>query len=364
MGISPDISSFLRPTIKSLTGVSYNKSPDLLGKKVPAEEILKLNGNENPYGCSPRVNRMLAEYQKFHIYPDFTQQEMRKMLAEYVGANPENIVATAGGDQLLDVIIRLFVDAGDEVITCVPTYDVYRFNSQIMGARIVEVPRDKDYNVDIDAVLKAITDKTKMVFLCNPNNPTGNTIPEEGIIRVMNTGVPTVVDEAYFEFSKLTMLPWLKKYPNLMLIRTFSKWAALAGFRLGYGIMNADLVTYLYTIKPPFAVGGPALVAFRASMEDKEYLLSIVKKIVDERERVYRELSMMKYIKPYPSKGNFIFLAVLKGEASRINQEMEDRGILIRHYNTPYLKNGLRITIGKPEQNDRVLFTLKALISN
>ncbi len=364
MGISQDVYSFVRPTIKSLTGASYNKSPDLLSGKIPAEQIIKLNGNENPYGCSPRVNQMLAEYQKFHIYPDFTQQEMRKTLAEYVGTTSENIVVTAGGDQLLDVIIRLFVDAGDEVITCIPTYDVYRLNSQIMGAKVVEVPRDENYNVDINAVLKSVTKKTKLIFLCNPNNPTGNTVPEEGIIKVINTGVPVVVDEAYYEFSRLTMLPWVKKYSNLILIRTFSKWAAMAGFRLGYGIMDTALVNYLYTIKPPFAVGGPSLVAFRASMEDKGYLLSVVKKIVDERERVYRELNLIKNVKPYPSKGNFIYLAVLKGEAFRINQEMEDRGILIRHYNNPYLKNGLRITIGKPEQNDRVLSNLKELLGN
>ena len=201
MAVSQDIDDFVRPTIKSLVGFEYNKSPDLLREKIPSEDILKLNANENPYGSTPAVYRMLAECKTFHVYPDATEVEVRKMLADYAGTTPERIVVTCGAEQILDVITRLFVDAGDEVITCSPTLELYRLCSQVMGGKVIDVPRCKDYDVDIDAVLKATNQKTKLIFLCNPNNPTGNTIPEEGIIEVLKTGVPVVVDEAYYEFS-------------------------------------------------------------------------------------------------------------------------------------------------------------------
>jgi histidinol-phosphate aminotransferase len=362
VNISGETDRFVRSDIKSLVGFEYNKSPDLLKDRIPEAEIIKLNGNENPYGCSPRVNQALAEYKKYHVYPDSTQRAIRKSLAEYAGTTPDRIVVTGGGDQLLDVIVRLFIDAGDEAIICVPCYEVYRLHTQIAGGNVVRVLRNKDFTVNVNSVLKAITGKTKLVFLCNPNNPTGTIIPQADIIEVLKTGVPVIVDEAYFEFSRLTMLPYIEKYPNLMLLRTFSKWAAMAGFRLGYGIMSHRLADYLYLIKPPFSVSVPALVAFTASMEDKEHLFRTVQKIIDERERVYKEMNSWDSVKPYPSSGNFLFFDVLKGDAAKINQAMEDRGILIRHFNTPGLERGIRMTIGKPEQNDKVLATLKELL--
>jgi histidinol-phosphate aminotransferase len=261
------------------------------------------------------------------------------------------------------VIVRLFVDPGDEVITCVPSYEVYRLYGQIAGAKIVEVPRGANFELIPGLVLKAITEKTKLIFLCNPNNPTGTTIPEEDIIEIVNSGIPVVVDEAYYEFSRLTMLPYVDKYPNMMLVRTFSKWAAMAGFRLGYGIVHPDLSVQMYKIKPPFGVGVPALVALKASLEDREYLMNTVQKIIDERDRVSRELGRIGPFKPYPSKGNFIFFKVLRGDAGQITAELEKRGIMLRHFNTPLLKHGIRFSIGKPEQNDKVLAALKDVSS-
>jgi len=363
MTVSQDINNFVRPTIKSLVGFEYNKSPDLLRERIPAEEVLKLNANENPYGCTPGVYRMLAECKTFHIYPDATEVEIRKLLAEYAGTIPERIVVTGGAEKLLDLITRLFVDAGDEVITCSPTLELYRLCSQVMGGIVIDVPRLENHDVNIDAVLKATNKKTRLIFLCNPNNPTGNIIPEESIIEVLKTGVPVVVDEAYYEFSNLTMLPWIDKYPNMIIVRTCSKWAAMAGFRLGYGIMDPKLTTYMYTIKPAFGVSVPARIALKASLEDIEQLRKTWKMIINERERVYRELDKMDSVKPYPSRGNFLFFDILKGEASQINLAMEERGILVRNYNTPSIRRGIRLTIGKPEQNDKVLANLKELLA-
>jgi histidinol-phosphate aminotransferase len=363
MVIPNELNGFVRQVVRELPGVTYNKSPDLLKDKMPEIEIAKLNGNENQYGCSPKVSQVLAQYKYFNTYPDYTQKELRKSIAEYTGTVPENIVVTAGADQLLDVLTRLFIDTGDEVINCTPSYEPYRLYSQLMGGKVVEAPRDEYFNVNVDLVFKAITKKTKLIILCTPNNPTGNIIPEKDILKVADTGIPVVVDEAYYEFSGLTILPWLSKYPNIMIMRTFSKWAGMAGFRLGYGIMAPELVNYLYTIKPPFSVSGPAVIASKASMEDKNYLLEMVKKITVERDRVLKELSKLHSVKAYPSKGNFVFFEVLNKDASQINKAMEDVGILIRHYNNPRLRRGLRITIGRPEQNKRVLSALKEMLN-
>ncbi len=357
-----DVRSYIRPAVKRLAGFTPNKSPDLLKKKIPPEEIIKLNGNENPYGCSPAVNQALFECKKFSIYPDATQQEVRSLVAGYAGTTPDRVVAAAGADQRLDVIVRLFIDPGDEMITCVPTFELYRFYTQLCGGTAVEVQRDENFDVNISQVKSAITNKTKVIFLCNPNNPTGNVIPKEGILDMAKTGIPTVVDEAYYEFSGITMSPYIDQYPNLMVVRTFSKWAGIASIRLGYGIFSPEVAASVFSIKPPFSVSVPAIVGLKSSLQEKEHLLSTVRKIVDERERLFQELKKLSFLKPHPSKGNFIFCAVLKGEAAKLTQDLEDRGILIRHYNTPRLKHGVRITVGKPEQSDKLIAAMKELM--
>ena len=358
------IERLIRPRLQAFSGYSANKSPDAIEKKaeVPPEEIVKLNANENPYGCSPKVNQALADYQNYNIYPDVTQLELRNLLAGYAGTTPDRIVATGGADQLLDLIVRLFVDPGDEVITCVPTFDLYRFITDLSGGTMIEVPRDEDFAINVNAVKDAITEKTRLIFLCNPNNPTGNLTPEEDLLEVAKTGVPVVIDEAYYEFIGETMVPFIDQYPNLMIVRTFSKWAGMAGFRIGYGIFTPKIAAYLLTIKLPFNVSVPALIALKESIKDRDYLMGNVKEIIAQRERFFQELKKLSFLKPYPTKSNFMFCAVLKGDASKIAQALENRGILIRYYDTPLLRHGFRISIGTPEQNDKVIKALGELL--
>jgi histidinol-phosphate aminotransferase len=301
----------------------------------------------------------LSAYPYFNIYPDASQTELRKLFQGYTGVGAEHIVAGSGSDQLIDLILRLFVAPGDEVINCVPTFDIFRFSTALCNGKLVEVLRDEDYRVDVSAVKKAISKKTKIILLANPNNPTGTPIPKQDILELVDTGVPVLADEAYVEFSGETVTNLVPQYKNLMVLRTFSKWAGLAGFRIGYGLLPPQIAEYLRRIKLPYNVNVAALIAVRESLKDIDYLRDNVKAIVTERERLSGELKKLGWLKPFPSKANFIFCHVLKGKASEIQQELQDRGILIRYFELPLLQNSLRIGVGKPEHTDILIKTLR-----
>ena len=360
---SEGIDKLVLKHLRGFTAYSASTSPDTLEGKVdvPQEDIVKMNANENPYGCSPRVVKALAECPHFNIYPDDGQMELRKLLSGYAGIPAENIVASHGSNTLIDLIARLFVGPGDEVINCVPTFDIYRFSTEICGGKVVNLKRRRDYSIDVKAVKKAITQKTKLIFLATPNNPTGNIIPRKDILEMIDTGVPVVVDEAYYEFSGETMMPEAKKYENLMVLRSFSKWAGLAGLRVGYGVFPSNIVSYLMSIKIPHNVSVAAEIAVRESLTDLDYLQGKVKAIVSERARLLKGLENIQWLKPYQSHANFIFCDVLKGNAGELHKALQKKGILIRYFDNPLLKNSIRISVGKPEHTDVLMKALSEL---
>ncbi|GAH39613.1 unnamed protein product, partial [marine sediment metagenome] len=283
------------------------------------------------------------------------------LLQGYTGIGAEHIVAGNGSDQLIDLVLHLFVAPGDEVINCVPTFDIFRFSTQMCNGKLVEVPRDENYTVDVSAVKRAITKKTKIILLANPNNPTGTPTPQHDILELLDTGVPMLADEAYAEFSGETVTHLVAQYKNLMVLRTFSKWAGLAGLRIGFGIFPPKIAEYLLRIKLPFTINVAAVVAVRESLADLDYLLDRVRAIVAERERLFGELNKLKWLKPFPSQANFIFCHVLKGKASEIQQELQNKGILVRYFDLPLLRNSIRITAGKPEHTDALIKALREL---
>jgi histidinol-phosphate aminotransferase len=357
------IEKFVRIDMSRFGAYSACKSPDVIARKlgIPESQIIKLDANENPYGCSLKVKLALANYPYFHIYPDSAQTELKEYISKYVGIGTEYIVAGNGSDELIDLLMRLFVSPGDEVITVVPTFDMYRFNTQICLGQPVEVVRRKDFTVDIAAVKAAITPKTRLIFIANPNNPTGTIIPEKDILELAATGLPLVVDEAYYEFCGQTVVNLVPKYSNLIVLRTFSKWAGLAGLRIGYGIIPLVIADILMKIKPPYSVNLAASVAAIESLKDSSYLLSTVAKMKDERSRLFEKLKQVDYIKTVPSQSNFILCEVHRGKAFDIQDDLEKRGILVRYYNSKHLKNYIRISVGKPEHTDRIIEALKEI---
>jgi histidinol-phosphate aminotransferase len=360
---SDGIERLVRPDLAGFTGYSASTSPDTLAGRVdvPLDKIIKINANENPYGCSPRVLKALTDNPHFHIYPDDGQQVMRGLLSGYAGADVERIVVGHGSNTLIDLIVRLFVGPGDEVINCVPTFDIYRFSTEICGGVLVNIKRNKDFAVDVGKVKGAISDKTKLIFLATPNNPTGNVIPPQDIVEIIETGVPVVVDEAYYEFSGETVMPLTGQYKNLMVLRSFSKWAGLAGLRVGYGVFPPRIARYLLAIKIPHNVSVAAEIAVRESLADLAYLQGRVKDIINERGRLYGELKKFSWLKPYPSQANFIYCELLRGSAGELYRQLQRKGILVRYFDNPLLANGIRISVGKPEHTDALIAALREL---
>jgi histidinol-phosphate aminotransferase len=357
------IEKFVRLDMSRFGAYSACKSPDVIARKlgIPESEIIKLDANENPYGCSPKVTAALANYPYFNIYPDSAQTELLEEISEYIGIDKDYIVAGNGSDELIDLLLRLLVSPGEEVITTVPTFDMYRFSTQVCCGEVVQVLRKKDFGVDVPAIKAAITPKTRLIFITNPNNPTGTVTPEKDILDLAATGLPLVIDEAYYEFCGQTAVSLVPKYSNLVVLRTFSKWAGLAGLRVGYGVFPKAIAKILMTIKPPYSVNLAASVAVRESLKDRDYLLGTVDKMKEERERLFKLLKGVDYLKPIPSQANFILCEVTKGKAFDIQDTLEKLGILVRYYNNPLLMNYIRISVGKPQQTDRIIKALKKI---
>ena len=325
---------------------------------VPVDKLIKLDGNENPYGCSPRVRRALAKYPFYHIYPDPLHREIMGPLEEYVGVGREHIVAGSGSDELIDLILRLFLESGDKVINSVPTFGMYPFSTAVCGGKIVTVPRKDTYEVDVAGVKSAIDKRTKVIFIASPNNPTGNATPQSDILKLIKTGVIVVLDEAYYEFCGETVAPLVPKYSNLIVLRSFSKWAGLGGLRAGYGIFPTNIAELIRRIKIPYNVNIAALIAVKESLADKKYLQTKVKAIIAERKRLFDRLKKQGVLSPLPSQSNFILCRVINGDARKIKQGLDSKGIFIRYFDTPLLRNMLRISVGKPEHTDALIEAL------
>ncbi|MBN2186675.1 MAG: histidinol-phosphate transaminase [Dehalococcoidia bacterium] len=356
-----DINEMIRPELAAMKSYTPIEPIEVLSQRaeLPLGRVIKLDGNENPYGCSPRVYQALADYSYYHIYPDPAQRKLKQALEEYTGLSQEHIVCGSGSDELIDLILRVFLKPGDKTINCSPTFGMYPFSTEVCGGEVVDVPRAEDFSADIAGIKRTLSEKTKVIFVASPNNPTGNLITEQEIVELVDTGKVVVVDEAYFEFGNVTVASLVPTYPNLIVLRTFSKWAGLAGLRIGYGIFPVEIVDYLMKIKQPYNINVAAQVAMLASLADIDYLHREVAKIVAERERLFSKLKELDWIEPYPSCGNFILCSVLNGRAKEIWQQLRRKGIFIRYFDSPRLKDCLRISAGKPEDTDALIEVLK-----
>ena len=355
---------FIRSHLIEMTPYAYVAPLEAATEEsgISVDRIIKLDGNENPYGCSPKVKKALLEYPYYHIYPDSEQRELRQALQSYVGAPAESIIAGSGSDELIDFVMRLFIDPGDRVINCVPTFGMYQFSTDAWGGKIVNIPRDANFGVDIAEVKKAAAKGAKVIFIASPNNPSGNTTSKEDILQLLDLPIVVVLDEAYYEFSQKTLVPLVREHDNLIVLRTFSKWAGLAGLRVGYGVFPNKLATHLLRIKPPYNVNAAAQVAALESLKDLDYLQTTVKSIVAERQRLFAKLAGSQKLKPWPSEANFILCSVVNHDAKSIYQELKRWGILIRYFNTPLLKNYIRISVGKPEHTDALVAALNDIL--
>ena len=392
--------SLLKPHLADLEEYTPIQPFEVLSKRlgVPAGEIIKLDANENPYGPHAAVAEALAEYAYYHIYPDPQQTELRQALAIHLqneqrppgarhadaedagAAAPsvpvDQILPSHGTDEILDYLCRLFLGPGDAIINTPPTFGMYSFDAKLVGAEVLEVWRTDDYHIDVDATCNLVTaaaqdeksPRPKLLFLTSPNNPTGNWLPDKDLRRLLNLPLIVVLDEAYVEFAvETSRVPWVLEHDNLVIIRTFSKSAGIAGLRLGYGIFPEWMMPVIWKFKQPYNVNVAATVAGLASLKHADEMQSTVEKLRLERDRLLSALQEAPYLSPYPSSANFILCRVDNfnvegsGDAAALKLALEQRGILVRYYQKPGLDNCIRISVGRPEQTDRLLDELHRL---
>lgn len=336
------------------------------------EDIIKLDANENPYGMSPRARQALASLAYGHIYPDPESRALRAALSRFTGVPAENLLAGAGADELIDLIMRVVLSPGDVVLNCPPTFGMYAFDADLNNAKVINIPRQADFSLDVNRILEAAeTFSPKLIFLASPNNPDGSLLPQSTLRQLLKLPWLVVLDEAYIEFSniehsnieysnirysnsQITNVPITN---NLIVLRTFSKLAGLAGLRVGYGAFPSWLMPTLWKAKQPYNVNVAASAAAIASLEDPAYLDWTVKTLVTERERLAIKLSTFNFLTIYPSSANFILCRVAPEiDAAQLKADLAQKhGIFIRYFNKPGLTDCIRISVGKPEQTDALL---------
>lgn len=354
----------VRPVFDTLPSYAAGKPP------VPVEGLTryKLSSNENPLGPVPAVARVLAEFDAVHRYPDPLSTALRTALAEQLGVDAEDIVTGAGSLGALNQIIKTFAgveaDGGqNEVIYAWRSFEAYPILVGIMGARSVQVPNLPNGAHDLDAMAAAVTDRTRLILVCTPNNPTGPAVTESQIrsfLAKVPATVPVVIDEAYFEFCAASSIPEgeepplngldiYRDYPNVIILRTFSKAQGLAGLRVGYSISHPQITRHLRVAATPFAVSALAERAAVASIEHQDAVMERVKRIVAERERVTARLRELGY--EFPSTyANFVWLPL--GERTGEFVDLMNRNALsVRAFGS----EGVRVSIGEIEANDRFL---------
>ncbi len=330
------------------------------------EDIIKLDANENPYGMSPRAREALATLAYGHIYPDPESRALRAALSRFTGAPAENLLVGSGADELIDLILRVTLNPGDAIINCPPTFGMYAFDADLNNARVINVPRKADFSLDMDGILAATEQYSpKLIFITSPNNPDGSLIPQPVLQKLLALPCLIVLDEAYIEFagveSQITNVP---NTNNLIILRTFSKLAGLAGLRVGYGAFPSWLMPTLWKAKQPYNVNVAASVAAVASLDDPAYLDWTVKTLVSERERLTAALASFHFLTVYPSAANFLLCRVFPAiDAAQLKTDLAQKhGIFIRYFNKPGLTDCIRISVGKPEQTDALIAALRELV--
>lgn len=349
----------IRRDVESMSAYTPTTSLDVFAERLGMDvrDLIKLDANENPFGPSPRVKEALANLQHMNVYPDPESGRLRELLAGYTDVPKEQILCGAGADELIEIILQLFIEPGDVIINTPPTFAMYSFNAPLYHARVVDVYRRGDFSLDVDAIEAAVLRRhPKLLFLCSPNNPSGDMIDAGDIGRLLELPTTLVVDEAYIEFAEgESLVTRVGDAANLIVLRTMSKWAGLAGLRVGYGVFPIALMPHLWKIKQPYNVNLAADIAAQVSLQDVEFLMARVAALIAQRERMEIAFAELPFLSPYPSQSNFVLNRVVGMTAEDFRDRLARAGIIVRFYNKPRLDDHIRISAGTPEQVDRLL---------
>ncbi|MCZ3364968.1 MULTISPECIES: histidinol-phosphate transaminase [Methanobacterium] len=362
----------VKETVKKLDPYVPGKSiPEIAQKyNLDPETIIKLGSNENPLGPSEKSMEAIKEsLQLISQYPETNLEPLKEKLALYSGVDSSNIIIGGdGADEILDVLGKTLIEPGDEFIVPLPSYMYYEFTLKIHGGVPVYARWDMEKNeLDVDSIIAALSEKTKIIFLCTPNNPSGTLIDKRDIKRVLeSTDALVVADEAYFEFSEVNNVDLIKDYDNLLLLRTFSKVFGLSGMRIGYAISNPEFIEYMHRVKPVFSLTKLSYEAASAVLDDKEYIQESIEIGIQSREFLYENMSKFDKLDVYPSKSNYLLVGVKETgmTSSEFAEELLKRGVIVRDCASfkGLDEYWVRVSVGTMEEDARFIEILADLI--
>lgn len=352
--------------VQNLPAYVPGESVDSLAARLgrTPESIIKLDANENAYGTPPAVRQALSALDYTHRYPDAEQRDLRAALSVYTGVSADYLLAGNGSDELLSLMSQVWLEPGDSIIVCPPTFSMYAFYAHLKNCKVVKIPRKADFSLDVDGIISASqTTSAKMIFIDSPGNPTGFGLTQGWLEKLLMLPALIVLDEAYIEFSDTpSRISAVPQNDNLVVLRTFSKWAGLAGFRVGYGAFPKWLDDALWQAKSPYNVTSPAMVAAIAALDDLDTLEANIRRIISERDILTDKLRAIRGLTVFPSETNFLLVRIepeFGKSAAEICDALKEHGILIRLFEK---MNSIRITVGKPEEMEQFLFYLSSLM--
>lgn len=355
-------------TRQALTGIKPyvpGKPIEEVQREFGLTDVIKLASNENPFGPSPAaVEALKNSLTSVNLYPDGSHYQLRQELAEFHGLDADCFIVGNGSDEVLKLLAETFISEGDEGIMADPSFSEYDFAVTLMGGKMVKVPVDENFGLDLQAMAGAINDRTKLIFLCNPNNPTGTIVSGqeiEAFLEKVPENIVVVFDEAYYEYVEdsgyRSGLEFLKEgRKNVIVLRTFSKIYGLSGLRVGYGMAQPDLIQWVNRAREPFNVNSLAQLGARAALKDTEYVTKSGRLNREGREYIYREFQT-RGIKYVPSHSNFIF-ADVGVDSKALFASMLKKGVIIRTGDIFGYPTFIRVTVGTPEENKRFIAAL------
>lgn len=365
-----NVNDFVVPQLHGMRGYIPTPTAGQMAQKLglPLSAMIKLDANENVMPPSRVVLDAMASTPP-NLYPDPDQNLLRDALSNYLGVDRKHILCANGGDEILHLIFRIFVGPGDGVIDCPPTFGVYAHEAAQAHANYVAVPRRADFSIDVDAVEAAVrnTPRAKVLFVTNPNNPDGSVTSPADLSRLMALPIMVVVDEAYIELSSQpNVVQHAVASDNVIVVRTLSKLVGLAGMRVGYGVFPANIVGFVWGVKPYFAPSAPSQHVAVAALSDRAHIDATKRAIVAERNRLCETLDELGWLTPVPSETNFVLCKVThpgmggqpKPAGALLHGALEQRGILTRFFGG-VLGDYVRISIGRPDQMDALVAALK-----
>jgi len=346
------------------------KPEEQLYRELGLTKVVKLASNENPLGASPKAIRALRQsVHKINRYPEGSAYYLKQRLAKELNVQMETLIIGNGSSEVISLTLQSFADAGDEVIFAHPSFIIYKILAYTVGAVPIEVPLERDFSYNLDAYLKHIGPKTKVIILCNPNNPTGSHIRQQALDWFMEQvpeDVIVISDEAYREYVEDTefgsAFPWIER-KRVVVVRTFSKIYGLASLRVGYGIANREFIAALERIRPPFNTTGISQDAATAAIDDRSFVEKSQKNNAAGKIYLRKELTRLGWT-VYPSEANFLFCAVGRNSVALV-KNLEKRGIIIREMSSFGLPpEYVRITIGKPSENRLLVKNLREILQS